>query len=89
MAVETATAIEFISSFSMMGSIKKFESFDTKGGGIALKMETADLDHLIDISNAKGNVCRITIEVSKQKNVEGGEDDPDQLDFDSLDGDEA
>jgi hypothetical protein len=67
----------------MMGTIEKMETFNSKGGGLKLIIQTGEMDKAIDILNAKGNICQFSVNVSKQKSVDGG--DPDQLDFDEID----
>ena len=75
MAKKEARAIEFTSEFAMMGTIKKMSTFDTKGGGLLLAVETSEIEKAPDILNAKGNVLEITIRVSKQKSIDAGSDD--------------
>lgn len=83
---KSATAIEFLSSFSFMGTIEKMETFNSKGGGLKIIVQTGELDKAIDILTAKGNVCQLEVKVSKQKSIEPGDDDPAQegLDFDDI-----
>jgi hypothetical protein len=82
---ESSSAIEFISNFSMMATIKKMETFDSKGGGLGIKIETSEVEKAIDVLHAKGNVCRITVEVSKARVIEPEEEA--ELDFNDIDPD--
>ena len=79
---ESSSAIEFVSKFEMMATIKKMETFDSKGGGLGIKIETAEIEKAMDVLQAKGSACRITVEVSKQKVVEPEEEA--ELDFNNL-----
>lgn len=90
MAKETASAIEFVSSFSMMGTIEKMATFNSKGGGLVVTLQTAENDKAVDILAAKGNVLKITIEVSKHKVIEPGDDPQGEgLDFDDISAEEG
>ena len=88
---KSAEAIEFISSFSMMGTIEKMATFNSKGGGLVVTVQTGENDKAVDILAAKGNVLKITVEVSKHKAVESDEEPQEGLDFDDIgvDGDDA
>lgn len=79
-------AIEITSTFEFMGSIKKIETFTSKGGGLSIKMETGEVDKAIDLINAQGNALVVTIGVSKTKvDSSGNDDEQDELDFEDID----
>jgi hypothetical protein len=82
MAKTTATAIEITSRFSFTGTIEKIETFNSKGGGLKLVVQTAESERLLDLYNAKGNVIVFDAGVSKTKaNVESSDDDQGELDL--------
>ncbi len=56
MAKTTATAVEISSRFSFTGTIEKIETFNSKGGGLKLIVQTSESERLLDLFNAKGNV---------------------------------
>lgn len=74
MAKEQVSAIEFTSEFDMMATIKKVETFDSKGGGLLIKLETSEVEKVRDILAAKGNVLQITVKVSTQKSIAKNDD---------------
>jgi hypothetical protein len=83
---ETATAIEFVSEYKFMGTIEKLETFNSKGGGLALKVQTGETDKAVDILTSKGNVLEFTVRVSKQRAASAsGDDDDDQGELDLSD----
>lgn len=79
-------AIEITSTFEFMGSIKKIETFTSKGGGLSIKMETGEVDKAIDLINAQGNALVVTIGVSKTKVDSAGNDDgQEELGYEEID----
>lgn len=78
MGKKQVTAIEFTSEFDMMGTIEKVETFNSKGGGLKLIIQTSEIEKATDILAAKGNVLQITVKVSTQKSI-GKNDDAGQL----------
>lgn len=85
MAKKTASAIEFVSTFQFMGSIKKMETFSSKGGGLKFTVETGDKTTAADIIDAEGAVVRVTIEKSTAKASDPlGEEQGEGLDFDGT-----
>ena len=81
MAKKSAEAIEFVSSFQLMGSIKKMETFSSKGGGIKFIVETGEKDIARDLIDAEGAVVRVTIEKSTAKISDPLDDDQAGLEF--------
>jgi len=79
-----ASAIEFKDSFYLIGTIEKMETFNSKGGGLKLVIQTSETDKAVDILNAKGNVCQFHVSVSEHKSVEPT-DEEGELDFDDID----
>ena len=82
MAKKDVEAIQFTSKFSFMGTIERFASFASKGGGLSLAVQTSDDAHLPEIARARGAAVRITVEVSASTPDTGY--DGDQLDFDGI-----
>ena len=82
-----AKAIEFTQSFVIMGTIEKMETFNSKGGGLKVILQTGENDKAVDILTAKGNVCEITFRVSTQKSIEPDDGSQEGLDFDDIDTD--
>jgi hypothetical protein len=76
---ETASAIEFVSEYKFMGTIEKLETFNSKGGGLALKVQTGETEKAVDILTSKGNVLEFTVRVSKMKASSSESDDDGQL----------
>lgn len=87
MAKTTTTAIEISSTFSFTGTIQKIETFDSKGGGLKLIIQTSESERLLDLFNAKGNVIVFDAGVSTQKSI-GKNDDAGQLPLGEAVGDE-
>lgn len=85
MAKTTATAIEISTRFSFTGTIQKIETFDSKGGGLKLIIQTGESERLLDLFNAKGNVIVFDAGVSKTKANAGSNDDDDQAELDLSD----
>jgi len=81
MAHKTATAIEITSRFSFTGTIEKIETFNSKGGGLKLIIQTGEADKLLDIYNAKGNVIVFDCGVSNTKTIGSDDEDAGQLDL--------
>ena len=81
---KSAEAIEFISSFSMMGTIEKMATFNSKGGGLVVTVQTGENDKAVDILAAKGNVPKITVQVSKHKAVEEDDEGQGSLDIGDI-----
>lgn len=81
---KSAEAIEFISSFSMMGTIEKMATFNSKGGGLVVTVQTGENDKAVDILAAKGNVLKITVQVSKHKAVEEDDEGQGSLDIGDI-----
>lgn len=81
---ETASAIEFVSEYKFMGTIEKLETFNSKGGGLALKVQTGETEKAVDILTSKGNVLEFTVRVSKQK-ASSSEPDEDEGKLDLSD----
>ena len=81
---KSAEAIEFISSFSMMGTIEKMATFNSKGGGLVITVQTGENDKAVDILAAKGNVLKITVQVSKHKTVEEDDEGQGSLDIGDI-----
>ena len=81
---KSAEAIEFISSFSMMGTIEKMATFNSKGGGLVVTVQTGEKDKAVDILAAKGNVLKITVQVSKHKAVEEDDEGQGSLDIGDI-----
>lgn len=75
MANTTATAIEISSRFSFTGTIEKIETFNSKGGGLKLIVQTSESERLLDLFNAKGNVIVFDAGVSKTRANAGSDDD--------------
>ena len=73
----TATAVEISTRFSFTGTIEKIETFNSKGGGLKLHIQTSEAERIIDLLNAKGNVIVFDAGVSKTK-ANAGSDDNDQ-----------
>lgn len=82
---ETASAIEFVSEYKFMGTIQKLETFDSKGGGLAIKIQTGETDKAVDILTSKGNVLEFTVRVSKQRASTSASYDDDQEELDLTD----
>lgn len=83
---ESASAIEFVSEYKFMGTIEKLETFNSKGGGLALKVQTSETDKAVDILTSKGNVLEFTVRVSKQRaSTSASDDDDDQNELDLSD----
>lgn len=82
---ESASAIEFVSEYKFMGTIEKLETFNSKGGGLALKVQTSETDKAVDILTSKGNVLEFTVRVSKQRASTSASDDDDQNELDLSD----
>ena len=74
MAKKQTTAIEFTSEFDMMATIEKVETFNSKGGGLKLIVQTSEIEKATDILAAKGNVLQITVKVSTQKSIKDNSD---------------
>ena len=85
MSKTTATAIEFVSEYKFMGTIQKLETFDSKGGGLAIKIQTGETDKAVDILTSKGNVLEFTVRVSKQRASTSASYDDDQEELDLTD----
>ncbi len=85
MAKTTATAIEISTRFSFTGTIEKIETFNSKGGGLKLIIQTAEAERIIDLLNAKGNVIVFDAGVSKTKANAESYSDEDQAELDLTD----
>lgn len=85
MAKKTAAAVEFISNFQLMGSIKKMETFSSKGGGLKFIVETGDKNVAGDLIDAEGAVVRVTIEKSTAKIADPlGTEEQEEMKFDEV-----
>jgi hypothetical protein len=89
MSKQTATAVEISTRFAFTGTIEKIETFNSKGGGLKLVIQTSESDRLLDLYNAKGNVIVFDAGVSKTKANQIDGDDPDQLELDDINPDEG
>ena len=80
-------SIQYTSRFQFMGTIEKVETFNSKGGGLTMKVQTGELEKAVELIGAKGKVLRVTVEISTQAAGEDP-DDGDQLTFDEVGDDE-
>jgi hypothetical protein len=83
-AGEQVAETVYKSQVTFPGSIKKVETFSSKGGGIKVHIESSDLSHIMELAEAQDMACEIIVQVSAHKITDGDDPEAGQMELEDL-----